>query len=52
MTWAIVNDENNAWVVDPSNDVYVRDEYVEPGYVEGDEVVWTRQADKDNAWQS
>jgi hypothetical protein len=52
MTWAIVNDENNAWVVDPANDTYVRSEYVDTDYVEGEEVVWTRQADKDNEWQS
>jgi len=52
MTWAIVNDENNAWFVDSTNDVYVRDEYVDPDYVEGNEQVWTKEADKDTAWQS
>ena len=52
MTWAIVTDKNNAWVVDTTEDVYVQDDYVEPDYIEGTEQVWTEQSDKDNTWQS
>jgi hypothetical protein len=52
MTWAIVTDKNNSWVVDTTEDVYVDDDYVDPDYVEGTEQVWTPQADKDNTWQS
>ena len=51
MTWTIVTDENNAWTVE-TVDVYVESEYVVADYVEGNEQVWTKQADKDTAWQS
>ena len=52
MTWEIVTDKSNAWVVDATEDVYVTDDYVEPDYIEGTEQVWTQQSDKDNTWQS
>ena len=51
MTWTVITDKNNDWTVE-TVDIYVESEYVVTDYVVGDEVVWARQADKDNAWQS
>jgi hypothetical protein len=51
-SWSDSSDKSDVWANSSANDVYVAIEYVDSGYVEGDEQVWDRQADKDNAWQS